>query len=258
MADLNEGVSLQKAAQVRLDNLGQIKSRSTFINDPTRLERLRARFELQRSLGRREELERLDDEDKMEGEMARLAEKLPGAVQLFNANQTGKRAFTKECAMAMLLIIFRKSPAKSAKKADLIKLLGTESEHQPELMVEAIAKYCGNPDNRTEPAFHSQLADWLFLKCREAAPTMETELSALELSLYTLKVIEGIGEGDEDDDQIAARSQIKLFTAMGKVGKKRNSDFIMDVSGKVEEILGDNGVNEEALKECDKKIIEAV
>ena len=43
MDDLNEGVSLQKAAQVRLDNLGQIKSRSTFINYPTRLEHLRAR-----------------------------------------------------------------------------------------------------------------------------------------------------------------------------------------------------------------------
>ena len=60
MDDLNEGVSLQKSAQVRLNNLGQIKSRSTFINDPTRLERLRVRYELQRSLGRRDEIELLD------------------------------------------------------------------------------------------------------------------------------------------------------------------------------------------------------
>ena len=66
MDDLNEGVSLQKAAQVRLDNLGQIKSRSTVINDPTGLERMRARYELQSSLGRRDEIERLDDEERME------------------------------------------------------------------------------------------------------------------------------------------------------------------------------------------------
>ena len=45
--DLNEGVSLQKAAQVRLENLGQIKSRSTFINDPIRLERMRASVNIQ-------------------------------------------------------------------------------------------------------------------------------------------------------------------------------------------------------------------
>ena len=86
MDDLNEGVSLQKGAQVLLDNLGQIKSCSTFINDPTRLEHLRARFELQRSLGRREETERSDDKDKMEGKKARLAQKISGAVKLFNDN----------------------------------------------------------------------------------------------------------------------------------------------------------------------------
>ena len=62
MDDLNEGVSLQKVAQVRLNNIGKIKIRSTFINDPTRLERLRARYELQSSLGRRDEIEHLDDE----------------------------------------------------------------------------------------------------------------------------------------------------------------------------------------------------
>ena len=153
----------------------------------------------------------------------------------------------------MLLVIFQKTPAKSLKKADLIQLLKTEAQRQPELMVKAITKYCSNPDNLSEPAPHSPLADWLFFKCYRAAPTIETELSALELSLYVLKVIEGIGEEEEVD-----RSQMTLFTAMGKVGKKKNFEFIMDVSAKVEEILGDDGVNEEALEECDKKNIEAV
>ena len=94
MDDLNEGVSLQKAAQVRLYNLGQIKSLSTFINDPTRLDIMRERYELQSSLGRRDEIERLDDEERMEQEKDKLATKLPDAVKMFANNKTGKLAFT--------------------------------------------------------------------------------------------------------------------------------------------------------------------
>ena len=51
MAYLNEGVYLQKAAQVRLENLSQIRNQSTFINDPQRLGRLRGRLEMMKSLG---------------------------------------------------------------------------------------------------------------------------------------------------------------------------------------------------------------
>ena len=103
--DLNEGVSLPKAVRVRLNNLGQIKRRSTFINDPTRLERLRVRYELQRSLGRRDEIELLDDEERMEQEKAKLATELPDAVKMFANNETGKRTLTKECETSILLII---------------------------------------------------------------------------------------------------------------------------------------------------------
>ena len=94
MDDLNEGVSLQKSAQVRLDNLGQIKSCSTFINDPTRLERLRAIYELRRSLGGRDEIESLDDEENMKQEKSKLATKLPDAVNIFANNKTGKLQYT--------------------------------------------------------------------------------------------------------------------------------------------------------------------
>jgi len=38
MVDLNAGVLLQAAAQVRLDNLGQIRARSQFINSPGRVD----------------------------------------------------------------------------------------------------------------------------------------------------------------------------------------------------------------------------
>ncbi len=50
------GFSLQKAAQVRLDNLGLVKNHSCFINNPNRIELLEQRLELQRSIGRSEEI----------------------------------------------------------------------------------------------------------------------------------------------------------------------------------------------------------
>jgi len=51
MADLMDGVPREKAAQVRLDNLGQIRNRCQEINEPKRLERLRQRLELRKHWG---------------------------------------------------------------------------------------------------------------------------------------------------------------------------------------------------------------
>ena len=59
----------------------------------------------------------------MEQEKAKLATKLPDAVNMFAKNETDKRSFTKECAMSILLIIFGKHHSKSLVKKELIKLL---------------------------------------------------------------------------------------------------------------------------------------
>jgi hypothetical protein len=49
MADSGEaGFSLQKAAQVRLDNLGLVKNHAYFVNNQNRIELLEQRLELQR------------------------------------------------------------------------------------------------------------------------------------------------------------------------------------------------------------------
>ena len=51
MADLNKGVPLQKAAQVKLDNLVKVKSHSNLANHPGWLDRLRNRLKIQKPLG---------------------------------------------------------------------------------------------------------------------------------------------------------------------------------------------------------------
>ena len=95
----------------------------------------------------------------MEQEKAKLATKLPDAVNMFANNETGKRAFTKECATPILLIIFGKPHSKSLVKKELIKLLDAEDKHKPELMIDAITKYSSKPRNLPELPSRSQLAD---------------------------------------------------------------------------------------------------
>ncbi len=59
MVDSREaGFSLQKAAQVRLDNFGLVKNYSCFINNPKCIELLEQRLELQHSIGRSEEIQK--------------------------------------------------------------------------------------------------------------------------------------------------------------------------------------------------------
>jgi len=56
MADSGEAVfSLQKAAQVRLDNLGLVKNHSCFVNNPNHIELLEQWLELQHSSWRKSE-----------------------------------------------------------------------------------------------------------------------------------------------------------------------------------------------------------
>ena len=152
LEDLNAGVSLRKAAQVRLDNLGQIKNRCTFINDKVRIDRLQHRMELMRLLWRREEIEALQKELDLCTQKDKLAESLPLALKMFSAKETNKRAFTKKSAVAILLIVFGFVPAKNAKKADLLEELNNQDQQHPGKIDEALVDYPieAVPESQTE------------------------------------------------------------------------------------------------------------
>ena len=47
MDDLGKGVSLEKAVQVKIDNLGFVKSHTMFVKNIDHLEWLRQRYEIQ-------------------------------------------------------------------------------------------------------------------------------------------------------------------------------------------------------------------
>jgi hypothetical protein len=106
MDDVNAGVNLRKAAQCRLDNLGQIKSRSTFINDPTRLERMQLRLELQKSLGRVGEIAHVEAANKQCAALVDLELLVPNAITMYEAGRTSHRDFTKDKCKALLSVVF--------------------------------------------------------------------------------------------------------------------------------------------------------
>jgi hypothetical protein len=144
MADVNAGVPLEKAAQVRLDNLGQIKSRSCFINDPGRLERLRQRFELLRSCGAMEAAGRQEAAEKRDADKAKLDSLLPDAIRMYSQGDQDKRAFTKAHIRTILISIFEATTASSSdslKKSDLLKELIQQEKEKPDAMIAAIEHY---------------------------------------------------------------------------------------------------------------------
>ena len=111
MESHNSGVSLQTDAQVHLANLGQVKSRTTFINNQVRLEYLRGSWILWCFLDKWDYIEQL----KIESESSALEEKIvPMLVVVIKIHSIKK---------ASLLIRFRFSVAKSTKKKILLKQL---------------------------------------------------------------------------------------------------------------------------------------
>ena len=138
--DINEGVPRAKAAQVCLDNLAQIKCQRQFINAPERMEQLRARLEVYRSLGRTDEFERLDKEESMVGEMQVLQPILTVALRMYNTggNVLKTRAFAKKHTRAIFVLVFGLSPVKSMGKKLLWKELENAVAGHPEKLAAVV------------------------------------------------------------------------------------------------------------------------
>ena len=106
MAYLNEGVSLQKTAQVWLENIAQIRNRSTFINDPQRLGRLMDKLEMMKSLGYTENCNWRETEKKKEEERKKMSEILPNAIMMHIQGKSGSAKFTKSHIVTLLVRAF--------------------------------------------------------------------------------------------------------------------------------------------------------
>ncbi len=116
MADSREaGFSLQKAVQVRLDNLGLLKNHSCFINNLKCIELLEQWLELQHSIGRLEEIQKSSAIKKELAEMDKLSPLLIQVIAMYKANETTKRGFIKDSIKSILLTVFGITPPNSGK-----------------------------------------------------------------------------------------------------------------------------------------------
>ena len=106
VADLNEGVSLPMDAQVRLDNIAQIRNRSAFINDPQRLGRLRDRLDMKKSMGYIENFNWREIEKKKEEERKKLSEILPNTIMMHIQGKSGSAKFIKSHIVTLLVHLF--------------------------------------------------------------------------------------------------------------------------------------------------------
>ena len=106
MADLNEGVSIQKAVQVRLENLSQIHNQSTFINDTQQLVRIRDRLKMMQSLGYIKNYNQRETEKKKEGERKKLSEIFPNTIMMHIQDKSGRSNFTNSHIRTLLVCVF--------------------------------------------------------------------------------------------------------------------------------------------------------
>jgi len=95
-----------------------------------------------------------------------------------------------------------------------------------------------------EDSISSSNAHWLIHRCSTACLQMEMTLSPLELALKTLHVIRSI-----TDDNQYEELQYQLFAVL-KNGKKRDLDFVFEVTERAVELRDDLTLNEESLRKA--------
>ena len=258
MADSGEaGFSLQKAAQVRLDNLGLVKNHSCFINNPKRIELLEQRLELQRSIGRSEEIRKSSALEKDLAEMDKLSPLLFDAIAMYKANETTKRGFTKDSIKSILLTVFGIAPPNSGKlssKSEWLKLLQQQDKDHPGKIDSPVAANA-TADLGTAATQSNANIHWLYQLCQQAKVSMMTDVSPLGISLVVLRALRKIEidipeSTDEDDDTDRTCEYANHFFDAFKDSSlftRRDVDFMYELAENTTRLILDENLNEDSL-----------
>jgi hypothetical protein len=224
MSDSGEaGFSLQKAAQVWLDNLGLVKNHSCFVNNQNRIELLEQRLELQHSIGRSEQIRKSSALEKDLAEMDKLSPLLFKAIAMYKATETTKRGFTKDSIKSILLTVFGIAPPNSGKlsyKSEWLKLLQQQVKDNPGKMDSPVAANA-TADLGTGATQSNVNIHWLYTLCQQAKVSMMTDVLPLGISLVVLralcKIVIDIPEStDEDDDTFRTNDYANHFLIHSK------------------------------------------
>ena len=115
---------------------------------------------------------------------------LSEGIRIYLANETHKRAFKKNHITVILVHIFKYTPQRIAKKAELLDELKKQVETPPTLLtiVGAVAESAPAPLLPPPPPSaaraNNSSAYWLYFACKYAVVTMASSLTPLELALH--------------------------------------------------------------------------
>jgi hypothetical protein len=239
MADSGKaGFSLQKAAQVRLDSL--VKNHSCFINNPKRIELLEHWLELQRSIGRLEEIRKSSALEKDLAEIDKLSPLLFDAIALYKANEATKRGFTKDSIKSILLTVFGIAPPNSGKlssKSEWLKLLQQQDKDHPGKINCPVAANA-TADLGTAVTQSNANIHWLYQLCQQAKVSMMTDILPLGISLVVLRALRNIeidipeSTVDNDDTDSSNDYANHFFDAFkdSSIFMRRDVDFIYELA----------------------------
>lgn len=263
MSEVGDGVNLKYAAQSKLDNIGHLKSHCHFVNDPKSLQRHEEKWNMARAMGSVDQHRKAEAKEKLGNEKAKLYEILPGAIQMFQDQDTKKKIFTKDCIKAILVIAYGYTPEKSGKKSDWLDELTKRWVDQPDNLQKALQEQRSSavPDLPPLPAaaataaagVSNSSASWLYYRCARAKPNMEATMSALELSLIALRAlnkikVDHLNKDDCDSEDVDPCSLSPYFMNAFKEQPKSDYEFLHDLAEKAEELAFDDDVNEAELR----------
>ncbi len=103
----------------------------------------------------------------------------------------------------------------------------------------------GTPIDAGDSLNESNNTHWLFHRCSAACLQMETQMSPLELAIKTLHAIRCI----TDDDRFEENLQHILFAVL-KNGKRRDLEFVFEVSERATELRDDTTLTDASLRKA--------
>ena len=120
MMDVGDGSNLKVTTNTKVDNLGNVRYHSQFVNDPISLEHMKQKAELALSLGSAGKRQNDASEDKVVKQKASLVTLLIDAINMFKKGEMTKRAFTKDHIKSIIILVFGATVDNSSKKGEFI------------------------------------------------------------------------------------------------------------------------------------------
>jgi hypothetical protein len=283
MEDVNVGISLKKAVQTRMNNIGEIGGQSGIVNDPKRNELVKFRLQLMHSQAEVTEHEQKERASKRKAAAVNMKTILPHALHLYDSVDAGStsypKKFTKKHCEAILTIVLSQTiNASNMKRNEMIRMIQNQLETKPTAIHDAMAKYpysesteppqLPNPNNAVEeqtttnaPASPARsMSRILYRKCIAATAGVGCNISALNLALLVLEFIQAVKsnyEYDEEDlylytprDQLYVR--LVRMLRVHKEGDMSWLDFADTILFEkfMLELLHDDGLDEDNIRDA--------